>query len=301
MGVTCEFTVEVVEHPIDHIEVPDVILVAGEDGVWETEYWDDEIGQWMPCKWFYYFYQAKEVTVYYKDGRVETYTYSEAEEELGYILYSYADQSYENPWSEGTYTCTAELMAVTCEYNVHIVSDGNDEDLIITAQPENYIGKLNSYATFTVGVNKEDVSYQWYYSTDGVKWIKSTALLSISRNCIITVSESILGRFCHHSILGNRSLLNNLHTLLFEERRIITETGKNISQPQTCNHHSHCQQRKKPAQPSGKPLLCIGVLQFQFRKLGYFSKCLTEWDAYLGCSIYCPTIGIQQRSYVATS
>lgn len=175
MGVTCEFTVEVVEHPIDHIEVPDVYLTAGEDGVWETEYWDEELGEWMPCKWFYYFYQAKEVTVYYKDGRVETYTYSEAEEELGYLLYSYADQSYENPWSEGTYTCTAELMAVTCEYNVHIVSDGTAEDLVITSQPESYVGKLNSTATFTVGVNKEDVGYQWYYSTDGVNWFKSTA------------------------------------------------------------------------------------------------------------------------------
>ena len=175
MGVTCEYAVNIVEHPIERIEVPDLTLVAGEDGVWETEYWDEEVGDFLPCKWFYYFYNAQEVTVYYKDGTVAHYTYSEAEEELGYMLYSYSDQSYYNPWSEGTYTCTADLMNITCTYNVHIVEPTDAEGLFIVSQPQNYYGKVNSTATFSVGVNKEDVSYQWYFSTDGVNWSKSTA------------------------------------------------------------------------------------------------------------------------------
>ena len=50
-----------------------------------------------------------------------------------------------------------------------------EDDLSITTQPVDYVGALNSTASFTVAVNKEDVTYQWYFSNDGEVWKPSSS------------------------------------------------------------------------------------------------------------------------------
>lgn len=48
------------------------------------------------------------------------------------------------------------------------------EALAITAQPETFVGKVGDTASFSVEVNRTDVTYQWYYSNNGWAWSKST-------------------------------------------------------------------------------------------------------------------------------
>lgn len=47
--------------------------------------------------------------------------------------------------------------------------------LAIRTQPTDYVGALNSNATFSVAVNMENVTYKWYFSNDGEKWAASSA------------------------------------------------------------------------------------------------------------------------------
>ena len=46
--------------------------------------------------------------------------------------------------------------------------------LEITAQPQDYVGKLNSTATFTVAAEGDGLTYQWQISDDGENWTNSS-------------------------------------------------------------------------------------------------------------------------------
>ncbi len=66
--------------------------------------------------------------------------------------------------------------------------------LAITQQPVDYVGKLDEYAAFTVAVNEENVSYQWYYSTDGETWKKSGSTGSTTATLTVQIKEYRLGQ-----------------------------------------------------------------------------------------------------------
>ena len=175
LGKTCEYEVVILENPVDHIEISDKVMVENVDGYWYDGYWDEELGQYVESRWCYYDPKPATVTVYYKDGSVATYGGREIFEETGYGLSVNVFQDYYNQWSVGTYPLTGEYMGHRCDYNVVIVPEGGQTPLKITTQPTDYVGALKSNASFTVAVNKDDVTYQWYYSTDGVNWLKSSS------------------------------------------------------------------------------------------------------------------------------
>lgn len=64
----------------------------------------------------------------------------------------------------------------------------------IVSQPSDYVGALNSMATFTVKVNVTDVTYQWYYSNDGITWNKSGSTGSTTDTLSIKVVDYRLGQ-----------------------------------------------------------------------------------------------------------
>ncbi len=68
----------------------------------------------------------------------------------------------------------------------------------ITAQPQDYVGKLNSTATFTVAAEGDGLTYQWQISDDGENWTNSSVKtakystkLTVAKNgrqvrCVVT-------------------------------------------------------------------------------------------------------------------
>ena len=70
--------------------------------------------------------------------------------------------------------------------------------LEITAQPQDYVGKLNSTATFTVAAEGDGLTYQWQISDDGENWTNSSVKtakystkLTVAKNgrqvrCVVT-------------------------------------------------------------------------------------------------------------------
>ena len=64
----------------------------------------------------------------------------------------------------------------------------------IVSQPVDYVGALNSMATFTVVVSVTDVTYQWYYSNDGITWNKSGSTGSTTDTLSVKVVEYRLGQ-----------------------------------------------------------------------------------------------------------
>ena len=118
MGKTCEFQVEIIESPVESINVtPTKTLRENVDGYYRTgaenkEYFDYEVSRTYPI-----------ITVTYTDGTEKTYNSdSELYNDTGYSI-SYSDNQYEEHWGVGTHTVTAEFMGKTCEFQVEVVED----------------------------------------------------------------------------------------------------------------------------------------------------------------------------------
>ena len=77
----------------------------------------------------------------------------------------------------GKYTCYIRGVhnyagLITCPYTVYKEAPGA---LNIITQPENFVGVVGDMADFTVEADREDVTYQWYFSKDGGEtWEKSS-------------------------------------------------------------------------------------------------------------------------------
>lgn len=66
---------------------------------------------------------------------------------------------------------TADAAAID---NVSLTDSAQpDPELAIIGQPQDYVGVPGENASFTVTANREDVTYQWYYSADGDTWTAS--------------------------------------------------------------------------------------------------------------------------------
>lgn len=68
---------------------------------------------------------------------------------------------------------------ITDQYGKSLTSDSvqmqeKTADVTITAQPEDFYGNIGETAVFTIVAEGEALTYQWYYSTDGQKWSKSS-------------------------------------------------------------------------------------------------------------------------------
>ncbi len=68
------------------------------------------------------------------------------------------------------------------------------DEFAIIRQPVDYVGKLDEYASFTVAVNEENVTYQWYYSADGETWKKSGSTGSTTDTLTVQIKEYRLGQ-----------------------------------------------------------------------------------------------------------
>ena len=123
LGVTVDFTVEIIESPVERIEFAESAtspLIEGTHGEMSSEY-DEETDSMV--EYFKYWYNIPKLTAYFKDGSSqEIYDGLDWNGEW-YSVSCADDQSTENPWGVGEHTVTAEFMGVTADYTVEIVEN----------------------------------------------------------------------------------------------------------------------------------------------------------------------------------
>ncbi len=119
-GFEVEYPVTIQACPIDRFEVAPISLIEGMDGNMEEGYWDEN-NNFIEQRWFYYYVDPTEITVYFKDGRPAfTGTRSDIENQLGFWPEILTDQSYHNQWGVGDHTATLSFGAFRCEFTVSI-------------------------------------------------------------------------------------------------------------------------------------------------------------------------------------
>ncbi len=103
------YTVNIVENPVESIQVEDMTVMAYGDG----DYMEDGS--------FYYYIDPNDVTITLKDGTVIENSYFSWNGEDHWVDDNAWDLQHESPWElGGTYTVTATLFGVTDTFNVTI-------------------------------------------------------------------------------------------------------------------------------------------------------------------------------------
>ena len=123
LGVTANFTVEIVENPIERIELAEtapIQMIEKTNGSVQSKY-DPETGEAIEESEYFHYWYAPALTVYFKDNSSqEIYDVLAWNGELYDVSYT-DDQSAENPWGVGEHTVTAELLGATVDFTVEII------------------------------------------------------------------------------------------------------------------------------------------------------------------------------------
>ena len=162
MGFETEFTVEIIESPVEYMTVAGSTCIEGVDGnLMEEDIWEDDefIGT---EEWFEYYYYPNDITLKLKDGRTfkgDLYElYEELEDEPG-CWYSYgSDQSYENQWDVGEHTAYLNFMGFVAEYTIEVVENPVES---ITADDISRIVGTNMISAQEEIWNEETEDYEW--------------------------------------------------------------------------------------------------------------------------------------------
>lgn len=168
MGVSTEYTVEIIPSPVESISVEPLALIEKAHGHSEL-YWDEATGDWVKDAWFCYSIEPKTVTIRYQDGSTFTGTPEEIYDQTGYHVDSDSDQSYEKPWGVGTHTATATFMGVSAEYTV-VISETPVES--ISVEPltliENVDGYHEGYWDDATGDYAENTWFRYFINPETV-------------------------------------------------------------------------------------------------------------------------------------
>ncbi len=92
--------------------------------------------------------------------------------------------------TEGDVTATSKMVVVNVP-GTHEIPD----ELAIVTEPVSFVGKVGEHASFTVEVNRSDVTYQWYFSNNGGKsWGVSTLLGNDTASMVIPMKAFRVGQ-----------------------------------------------------------------------------------------------------------
>ena len=154
-GFTAEYDVIIEEHPIERLVIPTVEIFEGTNCNEYSGYWDDDLEEWIDGEWTEYsLYNVWPITIYYKDGRVET---PEPEEVGEYSIYT--GQSYYNQWTVGnTDTAIIDYEGFKAEFEVEIVESPIGRiEIENTVRRENIDGGMSSDEYY----DEETDTYIW--------------------------------------------------------------------------------------------------------------------------------------------
>ena len=123
LGVTANFTVEIVENPIERIELAEtapIQIIEQTNGSVQSKY-DPETGEAIERSEYFHYWYLPALTVYFKDNSSQE-IYGVLDWNGTHYGVSYEDdQSAETPWGIGEHTVTAELLGVTVDFTVEII------------------------------------------------------------------------------------------------------------------------------------------------------------------------------------
>lgn len=153
-GITDTFNVEVIETPVDHLEISPVNIIEGDYNGSAGEYTDDD--EYVEYE-YYDPYPA--YTVYFKDGSVESI---DAQSYVSYngrsfSLNTWTDQSYDNQWGVGEHSANANLMGFESTFTVNII-----ETPIIALSVDNISIARNTNGFYTSDWDENGNLIDWY-------------------------------------------------------------------------------------------------------------------------------------------
>ncbi len=131
IGNTGKGTVEIVENPVESIEVtPTKDLIEKSGGYYYCDmYWDDELQDWAETEeYFYYneFYDSDffEYQIFYKDGSIYTGFSYQIEQATGFCPNVIRDnQSYKNQWDIGEHDVVINYLGNEITVSVSVVEN----------------------------------------------------------------------------------------------------------------------------------------------------------------------------------
>ena len=121
---------------------------------------------------------------------------------------------------------------VTDEKGNSVISDAakmivKKEEMKITGQPLNYIGVVGSTAVFTVEAEGDNLTYQWQYSADGIKWYNSSVKAKTYKSVLSADRDGRMVRCIVTDEKGN-SVISDVAKMIVKEEKI-----KIIRQPES--------------------------------------------------------------------
>ncbi len=155
-GVETTFNVEIVESPVEKIEIADIKIVEGTSQSLYTDYTNPD----EPTEYLRYNYYP-DFTVTFKDGTAQTVTDSTYIEIDGTYLSVnyYDDQTIDNIWGVGNHTVTATLCGIETTFNVEItetpVESIKVENVSIIEGTNGYICTLDNSQYYRYGYYPE--------------------------------------------------------------------------------------------------------------------------------------------------
>lgn len=204
MGFEGEYTVEIIETPVEKITVQDINLYYKGKGYYGIFHGEDG-------NVFYYDSEPEEMTVYFKDGSTLSGTAESLYEKTGYLVNVLDSQSLKS-WEVGKHPCKAEFMGVSTEYYANVIStpvksimvddiilyegidgeyQGNDFYFDAKPQKVSVFYKNTGATTGTVEEIEKETGYQVSYETEknweSGKKVATASFLGVSAKFVAEV------------------------------------------------------------------------------------------------------------------
>ncbi len=154
MGFDAPFEVNIIESPVERIEIESVELIENANGSWH-EYYDEETDSY---KEYFYYYLSPEYTVYLKDGStltsdIDGYVYYNG---IGYYLNHIQNDKHQ--LTLGSNTVSASILGFETSFEVEIIKTPIER---IEFEPIEIIRNTNGY--FDEYYDSETDSYKEYF------------------------------------------------------------------------------------------------------------------------------------------
>ena len=163
-GVATEYTITVIEDPIESIVMEPVSIVEYTNGYMADDGYWDENENWVDVTYFQYYIPQKKVTVNYKDGTSKVYNNIYMLEEDLEISCRYDDgQSAGAPWGVGVHEVTYRIGSHECILEVEITEAPIAEIEIPTVHICEGKNGYTSTGTYTDETTGEEIPYSYYY------------------------------------------------------------------------------------------------------------------------------------------
>lgn len=120
MGCKATFNVEIIETPVSRLEVAPFSVVEKSPDFGSYSDWDYD-AQTSCSKYFYYYCNPEQITVYMKDGSKLSGDVDSVGEKTGYYCHSTSQQSYDHALKVGANTIEFNFMGVTATTTVNVV------------------------------------------------------------------------------------------------------------------------------------------------------------------------------------